>query len=36
MSANRTVGTLQSLDRACAGRLAGLADIEFYNIFGQV
>ena len=30
----RTVGALHRLDRACAERLASLADIEFYNIFG--
>ena len=27
---------LHRLDRACAERLAGLADIEFHHIFGQV
>ena len=28
--------TLYRLDCACAERFAGLADIEFYDIFGQV
>ena len=32
----RTVGALYRLDRACAERLAGLADIEFYHIGRQV
>ena len=36
MSPNRTVGALHRLDRACAERLTGLADIEFYDIGRQV
>ena len=33
MSPNRTVGALQRLDRACAERLAGLADIKFMLLY---
>jgi len=33
---NMNYYVLQCFDRACAERLAGLADIEFYNIFGQI
>ena len=33
---NRTAGVLQRLNRPCAERLSGFANVEFYDIVGQV